>query len=229
MKTKYRWNISFTLSEFHLFSFFVILIHVGVLMSTVNFDPYENLSEEEKEKIAKLKEEKKEEELSIQERLKRRRKTNYFGITYLGNVDLKNKSRLSHLLSKNIVKTEQSFDNQSNLYQLKESKGEEVPLSKNIEFTEKELNEYTLSLLKKNKPQYKKCYYKFQQKDDLLEGYVDLKVNMGNGQVRSAVKFQGVGQKSIVKQLESCIIASIEAISFPAILNGKKYKLKVIL
>lgn len=140
------------------------------------------------------------------------------------------KSKLSKLVELNIKNKNQNFKNDSNLYaSSKITPHKEISSQQNIELTDKELNSYTLKLLKINKKKYTQCYRKFQQLDELLEGHINLRVKTGLTSITPSVKFQGIGRRDIIKKLEICIESKIRAIEFPAILAEKQYKLKIML
>ena len=232
MQTKYNWVFTFKITELHIFAFVVILLHGILLTRTVNFDPYENLSKEEKEILARHKEEveKKKKELLLDDKFNNLTSRKLYGINYLGNVEIRYKSKLSKLVELDIKSKNQNFNNDSNLYATsKNTTKNQSNSQQKIELTDKELNSYTLKLLKKNKIKYTQCYRKFQQLDELLEGHVNLRVKTGQTSITPSVKFQGIGRRDIVKKLENCIESRIRAIEFPAILAGKQYKLKIML
>jgi hypothetical protein len=207
----------------------VTLIHL-FLISSVNIELENNITIADKKKSDKsTTEELTEEELKMTplERLMRQRKR--YGIHYLGEVEVRYKSKLSKLFDSNDFK-KIDFDQLSKIStNLKASNNNHKTVFndyKRLELTENEKKKIAFSLLKNGKKEYKKCYRKFQNQDQLLEGFVELRVNPN---VNSKVKFSGIGQKSIVNNLESCIRMKVSRLNFPLELNGSTYKLKVLL
>lgn len=226
MKSKYNWEITLRFNEFHLIVAFIIFTHLGILNTII---PNSHTQIIEEEGTVALEDEEKAEELTLEEKLKLLRERKIMGLVYIGDQKVYNQRILDELLDSKVMTKAKLSEHVINTNFAGISNKETISKvdSANIELSEYEKKALAFKLLKKRVGSYKQCYLKYQKIDQLLEGFVDMKIHPKSNHLISQVRFSGVGQRHVINQLESCIEAELAKIYFPGELAGNTYRLKV--
>ncbi len=223
---RFKWTFTFTVTEMHFISAFIILMHIFILKLPDDIFYTSHVAEAMTEKEVE-----KEKELSPEQRLEMAlgKKMRFIGVTYLGQVDRIYHSKLSDLLKSKIEKTQTLSTSLSGLARYKEDfHGQDFGNANTGELIELNADEkikLARRIIGSRKAQIKGCYSHYQKIDELLEGHASLTLKPLDYSNKIKVNFKGIGQKSVIAQLNSCISDKLSTLSFPAQLKNVDYKM----
>ena len=219
-----RWEFKFTITEFHLIFALIFTAHLALMgMKSQHSEYIVSLKEEQQRKIkAKLKKEVTEEEL-LEAIAGKQFKREPFVITYLGNVKLKRHSELLSLLQSKVANGPAKIVSSSRVGI--ERAGEvEIESDENVNFelSDEQKKNLIKRLIKERMAGVEVCKRQHLLQDEFLMGTIKVNMKIKPRSNLAVPRFNGHGNRKVIKSLENCVQGQFVSMSFPNELSNEE-------